>query len=215
MKKITFPHISCKKYENTLFYYLCYLSVVSQLYLSIVLAFSYRAKKDGGPRTNEQITASEVRVISSTGKQLGIISIREALNHAEDEGFDLVEVSPDAKPPVCKIIDYGKLKYREQKSKKEAKKKQKTIEVKEIKMRPGIDTHDYKVKLKALNKFINGGNKVKVSMRFRGREMEHQNLGFDLLNKLTEEVAGFAKVEVPPKGEGKIIMMVLVPQLEK
>jgi translation initiation factor IF-3 len=179
------------------------------------LVFNYKAKKDTGPRTNEKITASEVRVISSTGEQLGIISIREALNHAEDEGYDLVEVSPDAKPPVCKIIDYGKLKYREQKSKKEAKKKQKTIEVKEIKMRPGIDIHDYQVKVKALNKFISGGNKVKVSMRFRGREMEHQNLGFDLLKKLTNEVAEYAKVEVPPKGEGRQIMMILVPQLEK
>ena len=179
------------------------------------MVFNYRAKKDTGPRTNEQITASEVRVISSTGAQLGIISIREALNHAEDEGFDLVEVSPDAKPPVCKIIDYGKLKYKEQKSKKEAKKKQKTIEVKEIKMRPGIDTHDYNVKVKALSKFISGGNKVKVSMRFRGREMEHQNLGFALLKKLTEEVAEFAKVEIAPKGEGKQIMMILVPNAEK
>ena len=179
------------------------------------MVFHYRVKKDSGLRTNEQITASEVRVISSTGEQLGIISIREALNYAEDEGYDLVEVSPDAKPPVCKIIDYGKLKYREQKSKKEAKKKQKTIEVKEIKMRPGIDTHDYQVKIKALSKFINGGNKVKVSMRFRGREMEHQNLGFALLKKLTEEVAKYAKVEVPPKGEGKQIMMILVPQVEK
>ena len=172
-------------------------------------------KRDSGPRTNEQITASEVRVISSSGAQLGIISIREALNHAEDEGFDLVEVSPDAKPPVCKIIDYGKLKYREQKSKKEAKKKQKTIEVKEIKLRPGIDTHDYQVKIKALKKFIEGGNKVKVSMRFRGREMEHQNLGFDLLKKLTDEVAEYAKVEIPPKGEGKQILMILVPNTEK
>ena len=179
------------------------------------MAFNYKAKNESGPRTNEQITASEVRVISSSGKQLGIISIREALNHAEDEGFDLVEVSPDAKPPVCKIIDYGKLKYREQKSKKEAKKKQKTIEVKEIKMRPGIDTHDYNVKVKALSKFINGGNKVKVSMRFRGREMEHQNLGFDLLKKLTEEVVEYAKVEVQPKSEGRQIMMILVPQVAK
>ena len=175
------------------------------------MALNYRAKKDVGPRTNEQITASEVRVISSTGAQLGIISIREALIYAEDEGYDLVEVSPDAKPPVCKIIDYGKLKYKEQKSKKEAKKKQKTIEVKEIKMRPGIDTHDYQVKVKALKKFISGGNKVKVSMRFRGREMEHQNLGFDLLKKLTEEVSEYAKVEVPPKSEGKQIMIILVP----
>ena len=179
------------------------------------MALNYRAKKDVGPRTNVQITASEVRVISSTGAQLGIISIREALNYAEDEGYDLVEVSPDAKPPVCKIIDYGKLKYKEQKSKKEAKKKQKTIEVKEIKMRPGIDTHDYQVKVKALKKFISGGNKVKVSMRFRGREMEHQNLGLDLLKKLTEEVSEYAKVEVPPKSEGKQIMIILVPQMVK
>ena len=179
------------------------------------MALNYRAKKDVGPRTNEQITASEVRVISSTGAQLGIISIREALNYAEDEGYDLVEVSPDAKPPVCKIIDYGKLKYKEQKSKKEAKKKQKTIEVKEIKMRPGIDTHDYQVKVKALKKFISGGNKVKVSMRFRGREMEHQNLGLDLLKKLTEEVSEYAKVEVPLKSEGKQIMIILVPQMVK
>ena len=179
------------------------------------MALNYRAKKDVGPRTNEQITASEVRVISSTGAQLGIISIREALNSAEDEGYDLVEVSPDAKPPVCKIIDYGKLKYKEQKSKKEAKKKQKTIEVKEIKMRPGIDTHDYQVKVKALKKFISGGDKVKVSMRFRGREMEHQNLGLNLLKKLTEEVSEYAKVEVPPKSEGKQIMIILVPQMVK
>ena len=176
---------------------------------------NFRVKKDSGLRTNERITASEVRVISSSGKQLGIISIREALNYAEDEGFDLVEVSPDSNPPVCKIIDYGKLRYREQKSKKEAKKKQKTIEVKEIKLRPGIDKHDYLVKLKALSKFIGGGNKVKVSMRFRGREIEHKNLGMNLLNKLTEEVAEYAKIEVLPKFEGKQIMMILVPQTSK
>ena len=179
------------------------------------MVFQNKTKKSSSLRTNEQITASEVRVISSNGSQLGIVSIREALNHAEDEGFDLVEVSPDAKPPVCKIIDYGKLKYREQKSKKEAKKKQKTIEVKEIKIRPGIDKHDYQVKIKALSKFIGEGNKVKVSMRFRGREMEHQNLGFDLLKKLTEEVSSYAKVEVFPKGEGRQISMVLVPHVEK
>ncbi len=176
------------------------------------MALNSRTKKDSGPRTNEQITASEVRVISSTGKQLGIISIREALNHAEDEGFDLVEVSPDAKPPVCKIIDYGKLKYKEQKSKKEARKKQKTIEVKEIKMRPGINKHDYDVKIKAVSKFIKEGNKVKISMRFRGREMEHKNIGIELLNKITEQVSEYAKLEVPPKPEGRQIMMLLVPQ---
>jgi translation initiation factor IF-3 len=179
------------------------------------LTLNYRTKKDNSLRTNEQITASEVRVISSNGKQLGIISIREALYHAEDEGYDLVEVSPDAKPPVCKIVDYGKLKYKEQKSKKEAKKKQKTIEVKEIKMRPGINKHDYEVKIKAVSKFISGGNKVKVSLRFRGREMEHQNLGMELLKKLTKEVSEYAKVETPPKAEGRQIMMVLVPNLNK
>lgn len=179
------------------------------------MTLNYRAKKDFVPRTNEKIIASEVRVISSSGKQLGIISIREALNHAEDEGYDLVEVSPDAIPPVCKIIDYGKLKYKEQKSKKEAKKKQKTIEVKEIKLRPGINKHDYEVKIRALSKFIADGNKVKVSMRFRGREMEHQNLGMKLLNKLTEEVSEFAKLEIRPKPEGRQIVMVLVPQLSK
>ena len=179
------------------------------------MTLNYRSKRDLSPRTNEQIIASEVRVISSTGKQLGIISIREALNYAEDEGFDLVEVSPDANPPVCKIIDYGKLKYKKQKSKKEAKKKQKTIEVKEIKMRPGIDKHDYEVKIKALSKFIGGGNKVKVSLRFRGREMEHQNIGMDLFRKLIDQVSEYAKVEVPPKLEGKQIVMILVPQLNK
>ena len=115
-----------------------------------------------------------------------IISIKEALHKASQMNLDLVEISQNEKPPVCKIIDYGKLKYKVQNSKKEAKKKQKTIEVKEIKKRPGIDTHDYNVKIKALSKFISGGNKVKVSMRFRGREMEHQNLGFNLLKKLTE-----------------------------
>ena len=172
-------------------------------------------RKTKGPRTNESITASEVRVISSNGDQLGILSIREALNKAEDEGFDLVEISPKAAPPVCKIIDYGKLKYKEQKSKKEAKKKQKTIEIKEIKMRSGIDIHDYNVKLKALERFIGGGNKVKVSIRFRGREMEHRNLGFELLKKLTEEVANFAKVEVSPKSEGRQIMMVFAPVSSK
>ena len=175
------------------------------------MALNYKGNKTRSYRTNERITASEIRVISSTGEQLGILSIREALIRAEDEGFDLVEVSPDTKPPVCKIIDYGKLKYKEQKSKKEAKKKQKTIEIKEIKMRSGIDKHDYNVKLRALERFIGGGNKVKISIRFRGREMEHRNLGFELLKKLTEEVANFAKVEVSPKSEGRQIMMVFAP----
>ena len=177
--------------------------------------FHFKSKKNSGPRINERIASPEVRVIGADGKQLGVLSIRQALNEAEQAGFDLVEISPEAKPPVCKIIDYGKLKYKEQKKKNQAKKKQKTIEVKEIKMRPGINKHDYQVKIKALSKFIDGGNKVKVSMRFRGREIEHQNIGVDLLKKITEEVAEFAKLEVPPKNEGRQIMMVLVPQATK
>ncbi|MBI28508.1 MAG: Translation initiation factor IF-3 [Alphaproteobacteria bacterium MarineAlpha5_Bin11] len=175
------------------------------------MSFHFRAKKNSDPRVNERIASSEVRVIGIDGKQLGILNIRDALNAAEDAGSDLVEISPEANPPVCKIIDYGKLKYQEQKKKNQAKKKQKTIEVKEIKIRPGIEKHDYGVKMKALSKFIDGGNKVKITMRFRGREMEHQNLGFNLLKKLEEEVAEFAKVEVKPKIEGRQIMMVLVP----
>ena len=174
-----------------------------------------RRTRDRGPRSNNRINALEVQVISNDGKNLGVLQTKEAIQIAKDEGLDLIEISPNAKPPVCKIIDYGKLKYKEQKSKKEAKRKQKTIEVKEIKLRPGISKHDYEVKIRALSKFIADGNKVKVSLRFRGREMEHQNLGMKLLNKLTEEVSDYAKLEIHPKPEGKQIVMVLVPQLSK
>ena len=174
-----------------------------------------RRTKFQGPRTNHRIKSVDVQVINSGGENLGILPIKKAIEAAKEEGLDLIEISPNAKPPVCKILDYGKLKYREQKSKKEAKKKQKTIEIKEIKIRPGINKHDYEVKVKAFQKFIKGGNKVKVSMRFRGREMEHQNLGVDLLKRLIEQVKEYAKVEVPPKNEGKQIMMVLVPFNEK
>ena len=173
--------------------------------------FKFYPKKSSDQRINERISASEVRVIGIDGKQLGVLNIKEALKAAENAGSDLVEISPEAKPPVCKIIDYGKLKYQEQKKKNQAKKKQKTIEVKEIKIRPGIEKHDYEVKMRALSKFILDGNKVKVTMRFRGREMEHQNLGFELLTKLQGEVEKIAKTEVTPKVYGKQIMMVLVP----
>ena len=173
--------------------------------------FHFKYKKDTGPRINELIASPEVRVIGTDGKQLGILSIREALNAAENANSDLVEISPEAKPPVCKIIEYGKLKYQEQKKKNQAKKKQKTIEVKEIKIRQGIEKHDYEVKIRALTKFILDGNKVKVTMRFRGREMEHQDLGFKLLSKLQEEIQKIAKTEVKPKIYGKQIVMVLVP----
>ena len=173
--------------------------------------FKFYPKKSSDQRINERISASEVRVIGIDGKQLGVLNIKEALKAAENAGSDLVEISPEAKPPVCKIIDYGKLKYQEQKKKNEAKKKQKTIEVKEIKLRPGIEKHDYGVKVKALSKFINAGNKVKVTMRFRGREMEHQHLGLELLKKLQNDVIEFAKVEIKPKTLGKQIMMLLIP----
>ena len=173
--------------------------------------FKFYPKKSSDQRINERISASEVRVIGIDGKQLGVLNIKEALKAAENAGSDLVEISPEANPPVCKIIDYGKLKYQEQKKKNQAKKKQKTIEVKEIKIRPGIEKHDYEVKMRAHSKFILDGNKVKVTMRFRGREMEHQNLGFELLTKLQGEVEKIAKTEVRPKVYGKQIMMVLVP----
>ena len=176
------------------------------------MAVNFRAKKNTGPRTNEQITASEVRVISSTGKQLGIISIREALNHAEDEGFDLVEVSPAANPPVCKIIDYGKYKYRIQKKQAEARKKQKTFEVKEVKLRPGIEDHDYGVKLKSIQRFLSDGDKVKITLRFKGREMAYQQRGMEILKKLESSIEQLAKIEQVPTLEGKHMIMVVAPR---
>ena len=172
------------------------------------MAINFKTKKDIGPRINEQITASEVRLISSNGKQQGILSIREALIQAEDEGFDLVEVSPEANPPVCKIIDYGKLKYREQKSKKEAKKKQKTIELKEIKMRPGIDVHDYDFKVKAAQKFIAAGDKVKFTIRFKGREFEHHDIAENLMERIRETMGTTSKIEQEPKLEGRQFTMI-------
>ncbi|UCH76141.1 MAG: translation initiation factor IF-3, partial [Rhodospirillales bacterium] len=148
-----------------------------------------------GPRANDMINADPVRLVGADGEMVGIVSLEEALDQANRAGLDLVEVSPNADPPVCKIQDYGKLKYQEQKKKSEARKKQKTIEVKEIKMRPNIDIHDYDVKMKAVHKFIGEGNKVKVTIRFRGREMAHQELGMNLLQRVREETESEAKVE--------------------
>ncbi len=142
---------------------------------------------------------------------VGVVSIDEALERAAQAGLDLVEVSPNADPPVCKILDYGKLKYQEQKKKSEARKKQKIIEVKEIKMRPNIDTHDYGVKMRAIHKFIGEGDKVKVTIRFRGREMAHQELGMQLLDRVREETDEEAKVEHEPTMEGRQMIMVLAP----
>ena len=143
---------------------------------------------------------------------MGIVDTDSALTMAEEEGLDLVEVSPNADPPVCKILDYGKLKYQEQKKASEARKKQKTVDVKEIKMRPNIDTHDYDVKMRNVVKFIEAGDKVKVTMRFRGREMAHQNLGMDVLTRVKDETAEIAKVEAMPKMEGRQMIMVIAPK---
>jgi translation initiation factor IF-3 len=164
-----------------------------------------------GPRINGAIRAPQVRCIDPDGNQLGILDTREALTKAEDFGLDLVEVQPNAQPPVCKILDYGKFKYEAQKRANEARKKQKTIDVKEIKFRPNIDEHDYQVKMRNMTKFLNGGDKVKVTLRFRGREMAHQELGANVLARVREETEELAKVEAMPKMEGRQMVMVLAP----
>tara|TARA_B100000963_G_C22461914_1_gene596052 strand:+ start:376 stop:861 length:486 start_codon:yes stop_codon:yes gene_type:complete len=158
------------------------------------------------------ITVPKVLVIGADGEKLGVVDTNSALAMAEEEGLDLVEVSPNVSPPVCKILDYGKLKYQEQKKASEARKRQKTVDVKEIKMRPNIDTHDYDVKMRSVTKFIGEGDKVKVTMRFRGREMAHQELGMQVLTRVREEVDEIAKVEASPKLEGRQMMMVLAPR---
>ena len=158
------------------------------------------------------ITVPKVLVIGADGEKLGVVDTDSALAMAEEEGLDLVEVSPNVSPPVCKILDYGKLKYQEQKKASEARKRQKTVDVKEIKMRPNIDTHDYDVKMRSVTKFIGEGDKVKVTMRFRGREMAHQELGMQVLTRVREEVDEIAKVEASPKLEGRQMMMVLAPR---
>ena len=168
-------------------------------------------KKDG-PRVNEDIEVPQVRLVDENGEQVGVVSIDEALQRAADVQLDLVEVSPNAEPPVCKIIDYGKLKYQEQKKKNEARKKQKIIEVKEIKLRPNIDTHDYDVKMRSARRFIDDGDKVKVTLRFRGREMAHQDLGAQVLERVREELDEIAKVEQMPKMEGRQLVMVMSPR---
>jgi translation initiation factor IF-3 len=153
-----------------------------------------------------------VRCIDPDGEQLGVLDTSEAIRKAEDFGLDLVEVQPNADPPVCKILDYGKFKYEAQKRANEARKKQKIIEVKEIKLRPNIDEHDYQVKMRNVQKFLDAGDKVKVTLRFRGREMAHQDLGAHVLTRVREETDEFAKVEAMPKMEGRQMIMVLAPK---
>ncbi|MCV0394715.1 MAG: translation initiation factor IF-3 [Rhizobiaceae bacterium] len=165
-----------------------------------------------GPRSNLEIRVAKVQLIDENGGNRGVVSINDALLAAEEAGLDLVEISPNADPPVCKILDLGKLKYANQKKAAEARKHQKTIEIKEIKMRPNIDTHDYDVKMKAVRRFFEEGDKVKITLRFRGREMAHLELGMQLLNKVRGEVEPIAKVEAEPKLEGRQMMMVLAPR---
>ena len=154
----------------------------------------------------------EVMVIDAAGEKRGVLSLEDALSAAEESGLDLVEVSPNTSPPVCKIIDYGKLKYQNQKKASEARKKQKTVDIKEIKMRPNIDTHDYDVKMRSVSKFLTAGDKVKVTMRFRGREMMHHELGMEVLNRVRDDFEEEAKVEAAPKMEGRQMVMVLAPR---
>jgi translation initiation factor IF-3 len=165
-----------------------------------------------GPRINTQITVPTVRLVKEDGTMVGVTSLREALGMAADAGLDLVEISPNADPPVCKILDFGKFKYEIQKKRNEARKKQKVIDVKEIKLRPGIDEHDYDVKMRAVGRFLEEGDKVKVTMRFRGREMVHQELGAQVLERVRTQFDTAAKVEQFPRLEGRQMVMVLAPR---
>ncbi len=165
-----------------------------------------------GPRVNGEITSPKVRLVDENGEMIGVVTRFEGMQMAQKAGLDLVEVSPNAEPPVCKILDYGKYKYEQQKKRAEAKKKQKIVEVKEIQMRPGIDENDYQVKCRAIQRFIEDGDKVKITMRFRGREISHHEIGMGVLTRLREQFEELAKVEQMPRLEGKQMIMVLVPK---
>jgi len=170
---------------------------------------------DKQTRINGEIDAPEIRLIGSEGEQLGIVSLRQALQTAEEADLDLVEISPTAKPPVCKIMDFGKFKYQESKKQHEAKLKQKLVQVKEIKFRPGTDEGDYQIKLRNITKFLGEGDKVKVTLRFRGREMAHQELGLAQLKRVEADVAELSVTEQFPKMEGRQMVMVLAPKKKK
>ena len=169
-------------------------------------------REQSGPRINDAIRVREVRLIDENGENVGVVSRFDAMERATTAGLDLVEISPDAEPPVCKIMDFGKFKFEQQKKAAEARKKQKIVEIKEIKMRPAIDDHDYDVKLRAIRRFFEEGDKVKVTLRFRGREMAHQELGMKVLQRVKAEVEGIAKVESEPRLEGRQMVMVLAPK---
>ena len=170
-----------------------------------------RRTKDRGPKANNRINSPEVQVIASNGENLGILNTNQAIAMAKEEGLDLIEIAPKANPPVCKIIDMGKFKYDAQKKANKAKKKQKIVLLKEIKLRPVTETHDYEFKVKNAKKFIAKGDKVKFTIRFKGRELQHSHLGNELMNKIKEDMKDIGKVELPPKFDGKQMIMVIQP----
>jgi translation initiation factor IF-3 len=165
--------------------------------------------KEEGHKINHRIDSRDVRLIGADGANVGVVPTRQAIAMAEEAGLDLVEISPDAQPPVAKILDYGKFKFQEQKRLAEARKKQKVIEIKELKLRPMIDDHDYDVKIKAARRFFEEGDKVKFTLRFRGREMDHQDLGYKLLLRVKADLADVSKVELEPKPEGRQVIMIM------
>ena len=165
-----------------------------------------------GPRVNEDIRVPQVRLIDETGEMQGVMSARDAVLRAYAVGLDLLEISPNADPPVVKILDYGKFKYEQQKKKNEARKRQRVIEIKEIKVRPNIDENDYQVKMRAMKSFIEEGDKVKVTLRFRGREMAHQDIGIKVLERIRNELETATKVEQMPRMENRQMIMVLAPR---
>ncbi|WP_373568006.1 translation initiation factor IF-3 [Limimaricola sp. G21655-S1] len=167
--------------------------------------------RDTGPRVNDRIRVAEIRLIGQNGENIGVVSPERGLALAEEAGLDLVEISPNATPPVCKIMDFGKFKYETQKKEAEARKNQKTFEIKEVKFRPNTDTNDYDVKMRNVLRFLEGGDKVKVTLRFRGREMAHQELGRELLERVASDVAEIGKVENMPKMEGRQMVMMIGP----
>jgi len=170
-----------------------------------------RRTKDRGPKSNNRINSPEVQVINSQGENLGILNTNQAIAMAKEEGLDLIEIAPNAKPPVCKIIDMGKFKYDAQKKANKAKKKQKMVLLKEIKLRPVTETHDYDFKVKNAKKFISKGDKVKFTIRFKGRELQHSHLGNELMNKIKKDMQDIGKVELHPKFDGKQMIMVIQP----
>jgi translation initiation factor IF-3 len=181
-----------------------------ELYISKIIRED-KAPVQDGLYVNEKISSPKVRLVDENGEMLGILSHKDALERAYKAGLDLVEVSPNADPPVCKILNYGKYKFEEQKRRSEIRKKQKIIEVKEIQMRPGIDKHDFEVKMRSGRKFIEEGDKLKITLRFRGRELSHQQLGMAVLNRVRDTLQDIAKIEQHPKLEGKRMIMVLGP----